>query len=1133
MKFIVPLYVESWKAEGQKATQHTVRPLFFETPGFTSELLGKAIQRVVTELQKIIHDLGRDGKHEEAARYAFCPALEQHRLKLDFEVSGEVLHFPMAVFTFHEGAQRIGFLPAAIDGWFALERGDNLEVRTHEVVLHLLRSATTKGYDPKELAQRYALRGKAAVTTVDFDCDVTQQLDEKPQTLFALFGAAEKMHGSTELERTGRCLDRLFPDRLANAQCRETEIDELDKLLSAKQRQPLLVVGPRRAGKTVVIHSIVRRIVERRGSAFKNRRNVWLLSPQRLISGMSFVGQWESRLRAILDFAAEQDHTLYFDDLVSAFRAGISRDSDLNVAQLLKPCLEQRSVRILGEVTPEALRVLRERDRAFADLFHIVRVEETDPPTTLRVLLALVRQLERSHGCRFELDVLPETIDLCRHFRPEAAFPGKAADVLLRLAARRRHQEITREHVLEDFRAYCGLERRFLDQRTTLERKSIVEGLGEMLVGQRTAVEAAADVLSLAKAGIQDPRRPLGSLLLLGPTGVGKTQCAKAIARYVFGSAERLLRFDMNEFVSPWAAARLVGTFDQPEGLLTRAVARQPFAVLLLDEIEKAHADVFDLLLQVLGEGRLTDALGRTVDFTNSIVLLTSNLGSREAAGSLGFTRTDSDRAAIYQKAVREFFRPEFVNRLDHVVPFDRLTHEEVLRVSRMILRELAARDGLVRRKCALNVPDDVLQSVVRESYDAAWGARGIRRAIEQRLVRPAACALAAVPPAGPAVISFVADAAGASHVWLETLRNVEVDPYCVAAFKCPDQERVLQAAERMVDRLEDTWRPLRPQGSYDPARLTAQQEMALEQLQCLREMRVNIRRLREQSRLDERERSRAQIRGSRPLVTRPRLKRLQVLDPRSPGPGRTVMAEIASALDVHDYLAGLDEQDDPDAYRWYVEAAPEEWDAVLNLAAVIRRAAWLEIHAPRETRVDQERVLLMIRGISGDEFMRLRLAANSFGFACERELAASTPATCDNSPDEPRLSLRPATVQRLRQANTSALVLEGRCVDRLIDGEAGSHIYFHNDGTMSLAVIEVHIHPPDATAEESILAALNRSGTSSPAEPPSFPPVVRLYEERGLVVDFRSGLSCDTGMVPYYHLGNITLPPEFRKLHS
>ena len=215
------------------------------------------------------------------------------------------------------------------------------------------------------------------------------------------------------------------------------------------------------------------------------------------------------------------------------------------------------------------------------------------------------------------------------------------------------------------------------------------------MVGQDEAVEAVADRICLSRARLNDPGRPLGSFLFAGPTGVGKTQCARALADYLYGSSERMVRFDMNEFVTHYSAARLVGTFSSPEGLLTSAVRQQPFSVVLLDEIEKAHPDVFDLLLQVLGEGRLTDALGNTVDFGNTFVIMTSNLGSTEASGIAGFGE-NKPRVGAYLQAVERFFRPEFVNRLDKIIPFDPLTEDQIHDITRRLIESVAQREGFL-----------------------------------------------------------------------------------------------------------------------------------------------------------------------------------------------------------------------------------------------------------------------------------------------------------------------------------------------------------------------------------------------------------------------------------------------------
>jgi ATP-dependent Clp protease ATP-binding subunit ClpC len=208
-----------------------------------------------------------------------------------------------------------------------------------------------------------------------------------------------------------------------------------------------------------------------------------------------------------------------------------------------------------------------------------------------------------------------------------------------------------------------------------------------------------ADVVAIAKARLNDPGRPLGTLLFLGPTGVGKTAAAKALVRYLYGDESRLLRFDMNEYLDASSLARLTGTFAQPDGLLTAAVRRQPYCVLLLDEIEKAHPAVFDLLLQVLGEGRLTDSLGRTSDFTSAVVIMTSNLGTREAAASFGLRPSGASREEACLDAARRLFRPEFLNRIDRLVPFDALGRAQVAAIADRLIADLFRREGLVHRR--------------------------------------------------------------------------------------------------------------------------------------------------------------------------------------------------------------------------------------------------------------------------------------------------------------------------------------------------------------------------------------------------------------------------------------------------
>ncbi|VTT96724.1 b family protein : ATPases with chaperone activity ClpC, two ATP-binding domain OS=Microscilla marina ATCC 23134 GN=M23134_04999 PE=4 SV=1: AAA_2: ClpB_D2-small [Gemmataceae bacterium] len=762
MNFRIPVYVY------QHPQGYAARPLFAtdieERDTNLNRLLTKLTRRLVTTIEQA----ARKDRHDPVAEWAFSPRVTTHRVALDVELRRRVARVKYLLVAFDHMGRRLAFTPALPDVWFEVTRGEPLEARAQAVFTEHWRNAEREADDEEEVRPEATnLAGKAWVQVLELSASVPAVAPKPPAAKFLFLGGADTGDGAAELRRVGRCLDWLYPDELERAVLRDREVGELSRLLELGDRRPVLLCGPRLAGKTAVVHEAVFHRVAQRKRVHVQEGNVWLVSPQRLVSGMSYVGQWEGRLLAILKHAKKRDHVLYFDDLIGLFLAGVSANSTLNAATVLKPYLERRDVRVLGEVSTDGLRVLQERDRGFADLFHLIPVREPTDADNLRILVDQQRRLEGKHGCDFGLDVLPTVIDVQRRYDRTAAFPGKAAAILTRLAIRatadpspavatgvRRSDfnplagrpQITRDDVLADFAARSGLSLAFLDPKQRLDRDDVRDAVREQVVGQAEAVEALADVVSVAKARLNDPDRPLAAFLFLGPTGVGKTECAKAIARTLFGDAERLLRFDLNEFNQYGAAARLVGTFQQPEGLLTSAIRRQPFAVVLLDEIEKAHPEVFDLLLSVLGEGRLTDALGRTADFSNAIIIMTSNLGVREAQGGLGFN-PEADRSFAYTGAAEKFFRPEFFNRLDRVIPFKKLTRVELAAIARKLVNDVLAREGFGQRKCVLNVSADALERVIDAGYDPALGARAMKRAVERELAQPAAARLAELLP--------------------------------------------------------------------------------------------------------------------------------------------------------------------------------------------------------------------------------------------------------------------------------------------------------------------------------------------------------------------------------------------------
>ena len=788
MIFSIPIFVEERPAG--LLSSFIVRPLFQPSPVHRADKLSRALNRLTSELHQVLHDLGREPRHDPLAQWTFHPVLEETTIDLRLELpSGS--HLKRFFLVGYPALDRkLFFTPTVPQLHFELLPGQKLTDRATDVFTRYFRELEKD--DIETDWEEIAVQGKARLTTVEITVNpaALAKKPAPPKRAF-LFGSPEKKDGEQELRKTGRLLNRLYPDDLDRAIGREREVGELARLLASTDRRPILLVGRRKVGKTAVLHELVWQIRARKKERFGGGREVWLLSPMRLISGMSHVGEWENRALAILDYARDKDRVLYFDDLPGLFTAGISSSSNLNLAQVFRPVLEKRSVRLVAEITPESWRLLRERDRAFADLFHVIPVEEPSESETLRVLVGIVCQLEEQHRCQFGLEVVPAVYDLHRRFAREAAFPGKAAGFLKRLAVRHAAKPVGRKAALDEFHEQSGLQLAFLDGRERLSRTSILEGLCAGLAGQDHVLQAFTDILVTLKARLNDPRRPLGTLLLLGPTGVGKTQSAKVLARYLFGSDERLLRFDMNEFVEGVSTGRLTGSMQEAEGLLTGAIRRQPFCVVLFDEIEKAAPEVFDLLLAVLDEGRLTDSLGRVADFTNAVILMTSNLGAREARSRLGFGADGGGQAAedlCYIAAAEKFFRPEFFNRIDRILPFAPLESAELEAIARQLIDGVFARDGLRRRECLLKVEPGAMARLVELGRNPQLGARALKRVIEREVAQPLAERLAALPAGTPSMVDFGTNGdrfefrmqelklADRTILWPETVAQADVD---------------------------------------------------------------------------------------------------------------------------------------------------------------------------------------------------------------------------------------------------------------------------------------------------------------------------------------------------------------------
>jgi ATP-dependent Clp protease ATP-binding subunit ClpC len=525
----------------------------------------------------------------------------------------------------------------------------------------------------------------------------------------------------------------------------------------------LLLVGPSGVGKSTWVRRLARLFLEwRRQDKNRHVPRIYRTSGDRIIAGMVYLGQWQERCFKLIEELSHEGDYLYVDRLVSIMQ--IQSDGG-SIASLLAPSLQAEALSLIAECSEAELEHYRRRSPAFLSSFTIVRLRET-PAGEMPKLLAqyAARKLPG-------VDVHPGAVArLCQYldaFQPDQSFPGKGFRFVDWLAQRAEgsaagapragaERPSTRAEgsaaessggtiypgdAARLYSRFSGLPEELLSDDRPLPSSEIAAALGARVIGQSQACEAAAQVLSRFKARLHDPDRPLGTLLFVGPTGVGKTELAKSLAGYLFGDERRMVRLDMSEYLSAGSAGRLIEV-GQGAGSLAERVRLQPLSLILLDEIEKAHPAVFDLLLGVLGEGRLSDALGRRVDFRGTLVIMTSNLGASDTA-PIGFGEREQE---AYLRTVRRHFRPEFINRLDQVLVFRKLAQADLEQIVELELRKAGTRTGLERRNLRLLPSPEAKRLLARLGYHPTRGARPLRRIIEERVVTPLAVRLAREP---------------------------------------------------------------------------------------------------------------------------------------------------------------------------------------------------------------------------------------------------------------------------------------------------------------------------------------------------------------------------------------------------
>ncbi|MGL5754968.1 MAG: ATP-dependent Clp protease ATP-binding subunit [Paraclostridium sp.] len=540
---------------------------------------------------------------------------------------------------------------------------------------------------------------------------------------------------------------------------RENELHRIVQILSRRTKNNPILIGDPGVGKTAIIEGLAVKIENKEVPKSLLNKTIYNLEIGGMLAGAKYRGEFEERIKKVLDeVMGAKEIILFIDEMHTIVGAGATGENSMDASNILKPVLSRGDIQVIGATTIDEYRKSIEKDVALERRLQPIIVEEPNKEDAIKILKGLKEKYENHHNVKITEDAIKTAVELSSRYITDRYLPDKAVDIIDESASRVRIDNdkkqkdillVTSEIVSEVVGLWTGIPVNKLVKSECNKLLNLEEILHGRIIGQDEAVSAVSKAIRRSRSGLKDPKRPIGSFLFLGPTGVGKTELCKAIAEAHFGDENQIIRIDMSEYMEKHSVSRLIGSppgyiGHDDGGQLTESVRRHPYSVVLFDEIEKGHEDVFNILLQILDEGRLTDSKGRTVDFKNTVIIMTSNLGATSITKqkSIGFANhhnevkiQENDYDDMKDKIILELknrFRPEFINRIDDIIVFHKLSLNNLYDIARLMINQLINR--LEQMDIILDINESVIGFIAKHGVDLEYGARPLKRAIQKEL---------------------------------------------------------------------------------------------------------------------------------------------------------------------------------------------------------------------------------------------------------------------------------------------------------------------------------------------------------------------------------------------------------------